>query len=270
MRERLIIVRFRPGIESLEAKQLMSAGHPAAPHVRARLEREVRLLPQREAAGENEGGVIHRAVPTDRAVRAALLHHRREGMRAGAGFQHQPRAPVKGITVDRITNPTPVNTFFVPPFKQIRVQSNEPVPGQQYNVLFLSLFNRTGRTFTANDKLAVRLTMQDWRHSYPLLKGNEQWKPRETIIVYLLTKKSYTGLLAPPVSAGFSFNFTDPRVVAIPGPSGFFQRITYNPATFPRVLSTILLSGPGARGLHLGMPVTNIWEAVPTNKADIL
>lgn len=267
MRERYLIIRFRPGLESLEMKQLMSAGHAAAAHVRARLGREIQALPHGEAAGEN---AIRHDAPVDRAARAALLRHRRESLRAGGGFQHQPRAPVRGITVDRITNPTPVNTYMVPPFKQVRVQSNDPVPGQQYNVLFLSLFNRTGRTFTADDKLAVRLTMQDWRHSYPLLQGDEQWKPRETIIVYLLTKKSYTGLLAPPASAGFSFNFTDPRVVAIPGPSGFYQRITYNPATFPRVLSTILLSGPGARGLHLGMPVTNIWEAVPTNKADIL
>lgn len=169
---------------------------------------------------------------------------------------------VTGITMDRITQPTPQNAVLTPPIKSILVQNRQPVPGQVYNLLFLTVYNGTKRTFTASDNLAVRLTNQTPNHAMPILTGNEQWKPGQRIAFYVLTKKYYP--LSPIVSAGFTFNFvTAPRVVAIPGPSGIFLRLRYNPATFPGVLKSIILTGPGARGNRLGIPDTAIWEIIP-------
>lgn len=221
-------VRYRPGLEPLEAKRLPSGGPPAAP-----------------LAG-------------------------RAAQRADGGAIHQPRAPVRDLTVSRITNPTPVNARLIPPFRQVRVQANEPVPGREYNVLYITLRNSTRRTFTAADQLAVRLTVQGPSHAYPLLRGDETWRPGEVFVLYVLTKQDYINLLRPTRSAGFSFNFADPRTVAIPGPSGFFRRIRYNPETFPRVLDTIVKTNPEGRGHHLGLPNTSLWQVVPPREADVL
>jgi hypothetical protein len=77
--------------------------------------------------------------------------------------------------------------------------------------------------------------------------------------------------LTPSKSAGFQFNFVSPRIQAIPGPSGIFLRLRYNPATFDKVLDTIVVSGPGARGHQTGLADTAIWEIIPaTTKAIIL
>jgi hypothetical protein len=168
---------------------------------------------------------------------------------------------VTGVTLDRITNPTPFNAVFKPPFAHVLVQSRQPVPGQVYNVLFISVYNATGRTFNASDNLTVRITDQTPAHAVPILTGTQQWKPRERMVFYVLTKQYYP--LSPVVSAGFQFNFIHPPVTAIPGPSGIFLRVKYNPATFARVLDTIVVSGPGARGHELGLPDTAIWEIIP-------
>jgi hypothetical protein len=234
MRERQT-VRYRPRLEPLEAKQLPSAGVSSAP------------LAGRSAL---------------QARRAAAL--------ASAGAIHQPRAPVRGITISRITNPTPVNARLVPPFRQVRVQTNPPVPGQVYNVLYISMRNSTSRTFTAADGLAVKLTVQRPSHAYPILQGDEQWRPGEIFVFYVLTKQDYISLMTPSRSAGFSFNFTDPRTVAIPGPSGFYRRIRYNPETFSRVLDKVVRNNPEGRGHHLGLPDTSLWQIVPPREADIL
>jgi hypothetical protein len=229
------IARYRPGLEPLEAKQLPSAGASAAP------------LAGRPA------WQARRVVPP-----------------ANVGAIHQPRAPVRGITISRITNPTPVNARLVPPFRQVRVQTNPPVPGREYNVLYISMRNSTSRTFTAADQLSVRLTVQGPSHAYPILQGDEQWRPGEIFVFYVLTKQDYISLLTPTRSAGFSFNFTNPRTVAIPGPSGFFRRIRYDPETFPRVLDKIVRRNPEGRGHHLGLPDTSLWQIVPPREADVL
>src|SRR4051794_40578971 len=70
--------------------------------------------------------------------------------RALLAHVHQQPAPVKGITMERITNPTPFNARLKPPFDQVRVQSRSPVPGEIYNVVFISLRNSTARTFDAS------------------------------------------------------------------------------------------------------------------------
>jgi hypothetical protein len=234
MRKREII-RYRPALEPLEAKQLPSAGASAVP-----------------LAGR------------------AALQARRAAPPANLDAIHQPRALVRGITISRITNPTPVNARLVPPFQQVRVQTNPPVPGREYNVLYISMRNSTSRTFTAANQLAVRLTVQRPSHSYPILQGDEQWRPGEVFVFYALTKQDYIGLLRPSRSAGFSFNFADPRTVAIPGPSGFYRRIRYDPDTFPRVLDKIVRNNPEGRGHHLGLPNTSLWQIVPPREADIL
>jgi hypothetical protein len=171
--------------------------------------------------------------------------------------------PVAGVTMERITNPTPINTRIVPPIPQVRVQDREPIPGQSYNVVFVTVRNSTGRSFDASDGLAVQVTGQGPGHSYPILSGADTWDPREVFVFYFLTKEYYP--LEPVQSAGFEFNFVNPRVVAIPGPSGFFQRIIYNPETFPRVLDAIVVSGPGSKGRELGLPDTSLWELIPAN-----
>jgi hypothetical protein len=184
---------------------------------------------------------------------------------AGASIFHPtPRPPIHGVTLDRITNPHNGNQNLIPPFDQVMVQATPPVPGQMYNLLFLSVWNGTHKTFTAADGLKVKLSVQDPGVSFPVLTGNETWVPGQRLVFYVLTKKYYP--LAPTASAGFQFNFDgNPRVTAIPGPSGIFLRIIYNPATFERMLNAIVVHGPGARGHTLGLPDTSIWETVHTN-----
>src|SRR5262249_48743928 len=143
-----------------------------------------------------------------------------------------PRPPVNGVTLERITNPTPVNAQLNPPFQQVLVQSLQAVPGKGYNVVFISVRNSTRRTFDPASGLTVRVTGHPPGQSFPILTRAQQWKPGQVLVFYFLTKKYYP--LTPPQSAGFEFNFVLPRVVAIPGPSGFFQRIKFNPATFAR------------------------------------
>ena len=172
--------------------------------------------------------------------------------------------PVGPFTLFRITNPTPFNNRLVPPFKQVLVQSRAPVPGQVYNVLFISLRNGTPHTFDANSGLAVRLTGQPLSRAFPILTGAEQWKPEQVMVFYVLTKKYYP--VRPVLSAGFQFNFAGNGGAAIPGPSGIFLRVRYNPDTFANVLDWIVARGPGAKGHELGLPDTAIWEfTVPSN-----
>jgi hypothetical protein len=184
-----------------------------------------------------------------------------DGGSSGIVSPAQQRSPVTGVSLNRITNPTPFDAVLTPPFAHVLVQSRPPVPGRTYNVLFISVYNGTARTFDASDNLRVRLTNQTSAHAYPILTGTQQWKPRERMVFYVLTKKYYPP--SPPASAGFEFNFIKPRVVAIPGPSGIFLRLKYNPATFDRVLDTIVASGPGAKGHTLGLPDTALWEIIP-------
>jgi hypothetical protein len=162
----------------------------------------------------------------------------------------------------RITNPTsPVN--LKPPFLQVLVQNTKPVPGRVYNVLQLSMKNGTGQTFTASSGLAVRLATSGKKPpDFPILTGSDQWKPGQFITFYVLTTRYYP--VSPKVNAGFTFSFA-PGPVAIPGPSGIFQRLKFNPATFAKTLDWIVAFGPGAeggKGAKLGLPDTAIWELV--------
>jgi hypothetical protein len=94
------------------------------------------------------------------------------------------------------------------------------------------------------------------------LTEGDEWKPGEVRVFYVLTKKYYP--LRPVTSAGFQFDITGSKGIAIPGPSGIFLRVKYDPARFPNVLNQIVAFGPGSKGHHLGLPDTSIWEFIPS------
>ena len=161
-----------------------------------------------------------------------------------------------GLVVSRITNPTPMNAQLNPPFPQVLVQAALPTPGAVYNVLSVSVRNSTALTFDASSGFTVGVT--GGNRSFPILTGTDQWTPGQVRVFYILTKKYYP--LNPVTSAGFVFNLGGSKGVAIPGPSGIFLRVRYNPATFAGVLDWIVAHGPGSKGHLLGLPDTAIWE----------
>jgi hypothetical protein len=217
MRRRLVI-KYRPGLERLEGKQLLSAGASTS-----------------HLAGLNSGS--HNSISL-----AATK-------------------PDFGYLVYRITNPNRFNNKLTPPFTQVLVQTQQPVPGQVYNVLYVEVRNGTARTFDASSGFRVRFPGQP--SSFPILTGNQEWKPGQQFVFYVLTKSYYP--LSSRVDAGFEFDLGGARSVAIPGPSGIFLRVTYDPATFARTLDWIVAFGPGAqggKGPRLGLPDTAINEFV--------
>jgi hypothetical protein len=222
MRRRRATREVRPGLERVEAKILFSGGAAAAKNGH----------PQALIAKTGDEQA------TARATR------------------------VPPLQVTRITNPTPFNARLIPPFRQVNTQDRKPVPGQVYNVVFVSMRNSTHRRFTAADGFFVRVTGQTKAHRYPILTGDQVWRPGQVIVVYFLTKRYYP--LSPVTSAGFQFDLGGSAGTAIPGPSGFFQRIHYtNAKSFERILNWIVPFGPGAKGHELGLPDTAIWEFLP-------
>ena len=109
--------KYFPSLERLEAKQLLSAG-PRRPPSRAR-----RLW--------RPTGAIHQPAPPKR----------------GAALQPKPNV---GYLVYRITNPNRHNKTLMPPSAQVLVQSQQPIPGQIYNVLYVVVRNGTAKTFDAS------------------------------------------------------------------------------------------------------------------------
>jgi hypothetical protein len=83
------------------------------------------------------------------------------------------------------------------------------------------------------------------------------------IVLYILSKKYYP--LSPQVAAGFQVNLGGRSSTLVPGPSGIFLRLNYNPATFARTLDWIVAFGQGAqlgKGPKFGLPDTAINEFV--------
>jgi hypothetical protein len=123
--------------------------------------------------------------------------------------------------------------------------------------------NGTSQTFTASNDFTVRLTNQPRSFGgFPILTGNEQWKPGQILVFYVLTKKYYPVSF---VSGGFQFDLGGRSSTGIPGPSGIFLRLTYNPATFARALNWIVAFGQGnqtGQGAQLGLPNTSINQIV--------
>ncbi len=224
------ITRIRPGFERLEDKRLLSAGTFAS-----------------HAAGEHFAETRALAIDTHQA---------------------HDQKPTKFLAF-RVTN-TPYQTAYplIPPFQQVLVESTKPVAGQVYNVLQIALKNGTSQTFNETSGFTVRLTTQ--RQSVPILTGSEQWKPRQVIVFYVLTKKYYP---LPEVSGGFQFNLGGASSTLVPGPSAIFLRLKYNPTTFARTLNWIVAYGQGNQGgvgSQYGLPNTSINEfvAASTNRND--
>jgi hypothetical protein len=206
------IIKYLPGLEPLEAKQLLSVG--SRPLVTA-----------------------SQSISTD-AVK-----------------------PLHGFLIYRITNPNRFNNHLTGPFGHVLVQSRQPVPGQVYNVLYIAVRNGTAQTFDASSGFKVGFPLEHKR--FPILTGNEQWKPGQEFIFYVLTKKYYP--VPSQIASGFTFVLGGAWSVAIPGPSAIFLRVKYNPDTFPRTLDWIVTHGAGAQGgvgIKYGLPDTAINEIV--------
>ncbi len=242
---------FRPTLESLECKLLLSAG--LSPISGSKL-------------GEgSRAWALHQADHPE----TLRIGSETGGLRARPDQARRGSSP-PGFTIFRITNTAyPLTVHLTPPFQQVLVQSRAPTPGQVYNVLSLAMRNGTERTFDASSGFAVRLssTGAGTRRWYPILAGAQQWKPGQFIVVYVLSKKYYP--VQPVVSGGFTFNFAPGRV-AIPGPSGIFLRLPYRPAAFAKTLDWIVAHGPGVqggKGAKWGLPDTAIWEFVSLRSA---
>ena len=187
---------------------------------------------------------------------------------ADAAKKTHSTVPTKFLAF-RVTN-TPYQTPYplIPPFNQVLVQSRQPVPGQVYNVLQIALKNGTAQTFNASSNFRVKLPGD--RKSFPILTGDEVWKPKQVFVFYILTKKYYP---LRPVAGGFMVDLGGVSSTLIPGPSAIFLRLKYNPATFAKTLDWIVAYGPGNEGgigSTFGLPNTAINEfvAAQTNRPD--
>lgn len=217
---------FRPSLERLEVKRPLSAGGTTA-----------HLAASHHAAGSQ--------APGTRVVAGAV----------------EP-VPNYGYLLYRITNPTPYNGKLIPPFAgHVLIGGLIPVPGVTYNVLQIAVRNGTRQTFDANSDFLVRYPGAP--RALPILTGTEQWKPGQEFVFYVLTHKYYP--LPSEVHSGFEFSLQGARSIGIPGPSGIFLRLKYNPATFIQTLDHIVAYGPGAeggKGPPFGLPDTAIYEFV--------
>jgi hypothetical protein len=250
--------RFRPLFERLEAIRSLSIGASTA-HV-------ANLHP---ASGKPVASHL-RAIGSGSAsgTSAGNTSPRHSQLAAGATVSPLSARPMFGYLVYRITNPNIHNRTLIPPFMQLLIQSRQPIPGQVYNVLDVVVRNGTSKTFTASDGFSVQFPGQP---SFPILTGAQEWQPGQQIVFYVLTKKYYP--LPSVVTSGFEFILGGASSVAIPGPSGIFLRVRYDPATFARTLNWIVAYGPGnegGKGAKFGLPNTAIYEFVSakTNRMD--
>jgi hypothetical protein len=220
MRQRSTM-RFRPGLEQFEERQLLSAG-----------------------------SLTTHAGPQTKDLR-------RQPAPPGAFGYLAWRVTQKPYTV------TQKPYALVPPFQQVLVQSRQPVPGQVYNVNTVTVKNGTSQTFTASNGFTVRMTNQPRSfRGFPILTGNEQWKPGQILVFYVLIKKYYPVSF---VAGGFQLDLGGRSSTLVPGPSGIFLRLKYDPATFARTLNWIVAFGQGnevGKGAQYGLPNTSINEIV--------
>jgi hypothetical protein len=233
--------KLRPAGEALEEKQLLSA-------------RASTIQVEKPPAGS--GAFVSRAQDAVHVLGRQAVAERRRPVSAGTGFLafRVTKQPYK----------------LVPPFAQVLVQSRQPVPGQVYNVNYVALKNGTRQTFDASSGFTVRLTNQSGTRGFPILTGSEQWKPEQVIVFYVLTKKYYPVSF---VAGGFQFDLGGRSSTLVPGPSGIFLRLNYNPATFARTLDWIVAFGQGAQlglGPKFGLPDTaiNTFVSAKTQRID--
>jgi hypothetical protein len=240
---------FRPGLEQIEERQLLSAGSLATVALNAKDSSGAVALRSAGASG------LHGAaadITASHAGQQTPNHHRR------------PTPPgTFGYLAFRVTN-TPYQTPYklVPPFQQVLVQGRQPVPGQVYNVNDVAVKNGTSQTFNASSGFTVRMTNQPRSFAVPILTGKEQWKPGQVIVLYVLTKKYYPVSF---VAGGFQLDLGGRSSTLVPGPSAIFLRLKYDPATFARALDWIVAYGQGNEGglgSKYGLPNSSINEIV--------
>ncbi len=243
MHHRPTIKRRRFQLEQLEDKQLLSALQPG----------------------------LHRLIPaTDSRVLAPRLVDRTDARGPTGKISSKPASLPTSFLAYRITNPSTYPVNLTPPFEQVLVQNRQPVPGQQYNVLYVAVKNGTAQTFTASNGFEARLNNQAKSLAFPVLTGTEQWKPNQWIVFYVLTEKYYP---VSPVAGGFQLNLGGRSSTLVPGPSGISLRLKYDPTTFARTLDSIVAYGQGAQGgvgPKYGLPDTAIYAivAASTNRND--
>jgi hypothetical protein len=244
------IMKFRPGLEQIEAKQLLTAGSLMTHVVTTKDGAQALAVHAADISGTH--GAAGNVATSHAAPRA--LDARRQPAPVGT----------YGFLAFRVTN-TPWQTPYklIPPFQQVLVQGGQPVPGQVYNVLDVTVKNGTAQTFTASNDFTVRMTNQPRSFGgFPILTGNEQWKPGQILVFYVLTKKYYPVSF---VAGGFQFDLGGRSSTAVPGPSGIFLRLKYDPATFARTLNWIVAFGQGnqvGQGAQFGLPNTSINQIV--------
>lgn len=255
---RRCLVKFRPDLERFEAKRLLNGGssllHVANPKSGAPA-LAVHSTGHSDVHQADAGATAPNAGPQ------SVSQSRRAGPAKSTGF-----------LAFRVTN-TPFQTPYklIPPFQQVLVQGRKPIPGQVYNVTYVAVKNGTAQTFSASNDFTVRMTNQPRSfNGFPILAGNEQWKPGQILVFYVLTKKYYAVSF---VAGGFQFNLGGRSSTAVPGPAGIFLRLPYKPAAFARTLNWIVAFGPGnesGQGAQLGLPNTAINEIVSakTHRAD--
>jgi hypothetical protein len=243
------IRKFGPGLEQFEAKQLLSAVSLTT-HIVA-----TKAATQSSAQQSASTPRLERAAPDNATHQADVVKssHRQPGTVGAFGYL--------AFRVTNTSHELPYN--LIPPFQQVIVQRRKPVPGQVYNVNQVTVKNGSGVTFDASDGFTVRMTNQPRSfRGFPILTGDQQWKPGQILVFYVLTKKYYPVSF---VAGGFQFDLGGRSSTAIPGPSGIFLRVKYNPDTFARTLNWIVAFGPGnqgGKGAKLGLPNTSINEIV--------
>ncbi len=241
---------FRPGLEPFEARQLLSAASLTTHLVNTKDGSRTPAVHSGDTSG------VHQAAGDIATSHTGPVVHDNSSRPAPPGAY--------GFLAFRVTN-TPWQTPYklVPPFEQVLVQGLKPVPGQVYNVCEVAVKNGTAQTFTASNGFTVRMTDQPKSFGgFPILTGDEQWKPGQILVFYVLTKKYYPVSF---VAGGFQFDLGGRSSTAIPGPSGIFLRLTYDPATFAKTLNWIVAYGQGnevGAGAQYGLPNTSINEIV--------
>lgn len=227
--------KVRLGLERLEERRALSAGAAAAHLAAVKAGQAASVNAAAAAAGRELGPPLPDTAPSN-------------------------RKPLTGFLVWRITNPNPFNNHINTPFAgHVLVQLAAPVPGRVYNLLYITVRNGTTQTFDANSQFYVKFPGQPY--SFPILTGDQTWAPGKNITFYVLTNKYYP--LPNEVTSGFVFSLGGSISIGIPGPSGIFLRLRYNPATIDRNLDAIVLKGAGAqggKGIPYGLPDTAIYE----------
>ncbi len=151
-------LKIRPGLERLEDKQLLSSDLLTT-HV-ANLEAGSRALVRHVAESTGASKAASDAAHGDAELKQLARPVPNDAGGLGRTADHaRPASSVPRFTIFRITNTAyPLTVNLKPPFQQVLVQSAQPVPGQVYNVLFLSMRNGTAQTFNASSGLEVGLS----------------------------------------------------------------------------------------------------------------